>query len=107
MGYYKTMQKKNFIKKREDFVCGHCGAKVKGNGYTNHCPRCLWSRHVDIIPGDRKSECGGLMEPVEIEKDRKEFNIIHKCIKCGHTKKNRTSEYDDFDEIIKVSLKGK
>lgn len=98
------MQKKNFIKKTEDFICGHCGEKVKGNGYTNHCPECLWSKHVDIIPGDRASECGGLMDPSGIEKEHGEFVITHKCVVCGYKKKNKADKDDNFDEIIKLSL---
>ncbi|MFA6992594.1 MAG: RNHCP domain-containing protein, partial [Candidatus Gracilibacteria bacterium] len=39
---------KRFSRTIEDFVCEKCGAKVKGDGYTNHCPKCLWSKHVDI-----------------------------------------------------------
>ena len=50
-----------FTRVVEDFTCGQCGAAVTGDGYTNHCPLCLWSRHVDINPGDRAAECGGLM----------------------------------------------
>ena len=49
-----------FIRKTEDFICEHCGREVRGNGYTNHCPYCLWSKHVDINPGDRAAGCGGL-----------------------------------------------
>ncbi len=99
------MPRKNFIKKTEDFVCGHCGAKIKGNGYTNHCPACLWSRHVDIIPGDRASECEGLMEPAGIEKEHGKFAIVHKCAKCGYVKKNKADVADNFEEIIKLSLR--
>ena len=58
---------KRFSRRTEDFTCEHCGTKVKGNGYTNHCPQCLYSKHVDINPGDRLSDCGGLMEPIDIE----------------------------------------
>ncbi|WDF05905.1 RNHCP domain-containing protein [Shouchella hunanensis] len=37
---------------------------TRANGsYRNHCPFCLYSKHQDIIPGDRASTCGGLMEP--------------------------------------------
>ncbi|MBR6751902.1 MAG: RNHCP domain-containing protein, partial [Alphaproteobacteria bacterium] len=46
---------KQFVKRVENFTCAHCGAEVFGNGYTNHCPKCLWSRHVDNNPGDRMS----------------------------------------------------
>lgn len=38
---------KNFTRVIEDFICENCGTEVKGNGYTNHCPKCLWSKHVD------------------------------------------------------------
>lgn len=51
------------------FVCENCGCKVRPltkGGYRNHCPHCLYSKHVDINPGDRASECGGLMEPVGV-----------------------------------------
>ncbi|MBU3901416.1 RNHCP domain-containing protein, partial [Patescibacteria group bacterium] len=50
------MQSKKFQRKIEDFVCGHCGPKIKGTGYTDHCPKCLWSQHVDVNPGDRQAD---------------------------------------------------
>ena len=43
----------SFTRKVEDFTCEHCGREVHGNGYTNHCPHCLHSKHVDVNPGDR------------------------------------------------------
>ena len=58
---------KQFVRRREDFVCEHCGTKVVGDGYTNHCPKCLWSKHVDIMPGDRAEDCQGLMRPIDIK----------------------------------------
>jgi len=51
---------KKFQKKKEDFKCEKCGREVIGTGYTNHCPDCLWSKHVDVNPGDRQSKCLGL-----------------------------------------------
>ena len=65
-----------FQKKIENFTCGDCGAKVKGNGYTNHCPVCLWSKHVDVNPGDRQNICGGMMRPVAVEFDHGEYMIV-------------------------------
>jgi hypothetical protein len=59
-----------FKKTKEDFVCEHCGKPVVGNGYTNHCPECLWSKHVDVNPGDRAATCLGLMEPVGVTIDQ-------------------------------------
>ena len=94
-----------FTKKKEDFVCERCGEEVKGNGYTTHCPKCLWSKHVDVFPGDRLEDCGGLMEPVLIEKESSNYVLTHKCTKCGGTKRNKTNGEDDFDEVIKLSKK--
>ena len=84
-----------FQKRKEDFVCGHCGYEVAGNGYTNHCPKCLWSRHVDEYPGDRANGCLGMMEPIRFILDKGEHILIHRCIRCEKEKKNRMSEDDD------------
>jgi predicted Zn-ribbon and HTH transcriptional regulator len=94
---------KSFIKNIEDFTCEKCGYEVKGSGYTNHCPKCLWSKHVDINPGDRGSECGGMMKPVRLEGRTGDHSIVQKCLKCGFEKKNKISKEDDFEEVIKVS----
>jgi hypothetical protein len=72
-----------FIKRVEDFLCEHCGFSVQGSGYTNHCPRCLWSKHVDVEPGDRAEACGGLMEPVRLEGSSPDYRIVHRCTRCG------------------------
>ncbi len=74
-----------------------------GNGYTNHCPQCLCSKHVDINPGDRASDCGGLMKPVEIEQKNGDYVIIHVCESCGHMKKNKVSPNDNIEAIIAIS----
>ena len=94
---------KRFIKHVENFNCAHCGAEVLGNGYTNHCPKCLWSKHVDNNPGDRQSNCGGMMRPISIEQSGDKFIITHKCEKCGKTIKQHSAENDDIDAIISIS----
>lgn len=94
---------KQFQKKVEDFTCQNCGVEVLGDGYTNHCPNCLWSKHVDISPGDRQNDCNGMMAPVGLELKRGEYTIIHKCEKCGTEKKNKASEEDNFEKILKLS----
>ena len=94
---------KKFTKRIEDFECAHCGAFVNGNGYTNHCPKCLWSKHVDNNPGDRQSTCGGLMEPVSVTPNKDGYIITHKCQKCGKTIKQHSAENDDIDTIISIS----
>jgi hypothetical protein len=96
--------RKNFVRKKEDFSCGNCGLKVKGSGYTNHCPNCLYSKHVDLnIPGDRKNSCGGLMKPIGVEKKGENYIILHQCLKCKEVKKNKAGKNDNFNSIIKIS----
>ena len=92
-----------FTRTTENFKCEHCGLFVEGNGYTNHCPQCLYSKHVDDNPGDRVNKCGGLMKPIRIEKNGKEYTIIHKCVTCGVEKSNKAVKEDDFQMIVQVS----
>jgi len=93
---------RKFTRKIEDFACEHCAKLIKGNGYTNHCPFCLWSKHVDVNPGDRKSACQGMMKPIRIEKGKKGMIIIHQCQKCAFQKRNKVSQEDNFDEIVRI-----
>ena len=94
---------KQFTRTIEDFTCAHCGTHVQGNGYTNHCPECLWSKHVDNNPGDRASDCDGMMKPVAVEKVGRGFVITHKCKKCGKTIRQKASDNDNIDAIIALS----
>ena len=89
-----------FQKNKEDFTCEKCGFFVVGSGYTNHCTKCLWSKHVDIYPGDRAGKCCGLMKPIKIESEKGEFIIIHECQKCGVKKKNKTNKEDDLNILF-------
>ncbi|MES2088307.1 MAG: RNHCP domain-containing protein [Patescibacteria group bacterium] len=97
--------KKLFQKTVEDFQCEHCGTAVAGNGYTNHCPKCLWSKHVDVHPGDREATCGGLMEPVAFEKRSDSYVITHRCQKCGFERKNNFVAGDSFDTLLALARK--
>ena len=94
---------KQFQKTEEDFICENCGAEVKGNGYTNHCPNCLWCKHVDINPGDRLSPCKGMMEPISVQMKNGQNIILHKCQKCGFERKNKMVKGDNFDQLIEIS----
>lgn len=93
----------NFTRTIEDFVCENCGTVVKGNGYTNHCPKCLYSKHVDVNPGDRLNACNGLMKPIKVEMEQGEYIITHRCLVCGMSKRNKTDELDDMNAIIKLA----
>ncbi len=78
--------------------------EVKGTGYTNHCPNCLFSLHVDKeVPGDRLSNCGGLMEPIGVDMKHGQNIIIHRCQKCGKEMRNKASEKDNLEAILKLS----
>jgi len=96
---------KKFQRTKENFVCENCHQEIIGNGYTNHCPHCLWSKHVDVNPGDRLSLCQGLMEPINIELKQGNYFILHRCLKCGYEKINKTAEDDDFETILALVKK--
>lgn len=94
---------KNFKRTIENFTCDVCGTFVQGNGYTNHCPTCLSSKHVDINPGDRESTCHGIMYAQTLEMKNGEKYIIHKCSKCSHVRKNKVVDGDNFKAILALS----
>lgn len=95
------------------FTCEHCGRKVMpvtNGSYRNHCPFCLYSKHVDIVPGDRMGECGGLMEPMALgHKSGTGFQIVHECRRCGGRSVNRVAEDtvqpDDIAALATMSAK--
>ena len=100
------MEQKRFTKNDNSFICGHCGKEVEPLGYTsrNHCPFCLWSRHLDENPGDRASECGAVMDPVEVRTEAKRgFVITHKCRKCGFKRVNGSQKDDDTRLLIEYT----
>lgn len=96
---------RKFQRTKEDFVCEACSAKVSGNGYTDHCPRCLVSKHVDIHPGDRASECRGRMEPISATYQSQTFTINYRCEGCGEEKRVKAAEEDDRDLLIQLSTR--
>lgn len=98
---------KQFTKRDEEFICENCGKKVSKLGYTSrdHCPYCLYSKHVDIMPGDREEDCKGLLKPIRVELDSKKgYVIIYKCEKCGAIRKNKAAEDDNKDLLIKLTV---
>jgi ribosome biogenesis GTPase len=91
----------------QGFVCAHCGQPVPGSAagtmHRNHCPRCLWSLHLDLRPGDRRSGCRGAMEPVAVWIQRGgEWSLIHRCRDCGAMRTNRIA--GDDNELALMSL---
>ena len=97
---------KKFYKSDENFICENCNKEVEKLNYTSrdHCPYCLYSKHVDINPGDRMNTCKGLLKPIGIEKFKDTYKIIYKCEKCGETHKNIIASDDNMDLIIELSI---
>ncbi|MGB9911289.1 MAG: RNHCP domain-containing protein [Microgenomates group bacterium] len=108
------------------FICENCGKEVPlkalGTAHRNHCPFCLWSKHLDKKSGDRKAFCGGLMTPIALTfkkegidkftgKPRQgEIMIVHQCKICGKISINRiagddlpTAILDIFKNSLKIS----
>jgi hypothetical protein len=102
-----------------DFTCKHCGIfvsampVVSGVVNRNHCPICLYSRHVDLFkPGDRLCACKGLMAPVGltlkqsrdkyVAGNRGELMLIHHCTACGVLSINRIAADDDPVGLMEV-----
>lgn len=93
------------------FRCAHCGLAVPPleGGCRNHCPRCLYSLHVDVFPGDRAAECGGLLEPVGVDYHAKKgWVIVSRCQRCGETRRNKAAlddplMPDDYERILALS----
>ena len=96
---------KRFNMKDEEFICENCKENVSKLNYTarDHCPNCLYSKHVDINPGDRLNTCLGLLEPIGIEKYKDTYKIIYRCQKCKEIHKNIMAKDDNMDLIIELS----
>ena len=107
---------KNYI--ADGFTCGHCHSFVttdsglSGVHNRNHCPFCLWSRHLDLFAvGDRLSACKALMQPVglTIKLTRKKYGpghgelmLIHLCEECTALSINRIAADDDPQRLLTV-----
>jgi len=99
-----------------EFRCLHCGALVSvdpllsGVNNRNHCPYCLWSRHLDLhTPGDRLAACKGIMQPVGLSRKpgrnkyasrhSGELLLVHLCVDCGRVSFNRLAADDDPEHV--------
>lgn len=99
--------RKNFIVQNEGFTCLKCNHEnppLEGS-CRNHCRKCLFSLHIDLeVPGDRASDCNGLMVPILLDySGKKGYIITHECLKCGKIMKNKIAQDDDMDTVIKLS----
>ena len=97
------MGERRFQRRVENFVCENCEEKVVGDGYTNHCPKCLWSKHVDVNPGDRAAQCGGMMKPESVEGTSPDYRIIYKCEECGFSRPNAVHKDDNMQAVLAIA----
>ncbi|MDE1761929.1 MAG: RNHCP domain-containing protein [Candidatus Micrarchaeota archaeon] len=102
----QELGRRNFRRVIEDFVCEHCGHPVKGSGYTDHCPRCLWGKHVDIKPGDRASDCRGALRPISASYAKGSYTIVYRCERCGIVKRFKAAADDDADILLAMCASG-
>ena len=103
-GYYKDYPCS------DTFECKHCGRTVvpqgAGSDHRNHCPYCLFSQHLDITPGDREADCGGVMEPIAVwVRKNGEWAIIHRCKVCGALSSNRIAADDNPMKLMSLAMK--
>jgi len=101
---------RNYKNENNAFICDKCGRSVvpavSGTLNRNHCPECLWSRHVDLRTGDRMSVCRGLMEPIGVwVKGKGEWALIHRCEKCGFIRSNRIAGDDNQAGLMHLAVK--
>lgn len=101
----KKSLSKHFTVKNEGFLCKKCHEKIppQKTSCRNHCSQCLYSLHVDeSYPGDRLSNCHGLMEPTEIAySGKKGFIIVHRCLTCKKIIRNKTAPDDNLETLLK------
>ncbi len=76
-----------------------CGFSVEGT--LDHCPQCLWSKHV---AGKKGKHCGGAMEPRAIELGEERCMIVYQCMKCAHRHKQKSAVVDSFEALSKLSI---
>jgi hypothetical protein len=103
-GYYRTHACD------DSFTCKECDRPIvaagAGSDHRNHCPNCLCSLHVDDEPGDRASDCGGIMDPVGVwVRKGGEWAVIHRCRRCGHLSSNRVAADDNPMKLMSIALK--
>ena len=94
----------------DHFICRKCGRLVvsagAGSSHRNHCPNCLTSLHLDVEPGDRAADCGGLMEPVAVwVRKGGEWAMIHRCGRCGALHSNRVAADDNPMKLMSIAMK--
>ncbi|MCA9392334.1 RNHCP domain-containing protein [candidate division WWE3 bacterium] len=96
---------KVFSKRNEGFTCENCGQEIfpHPSSSRDHCNYCLYSKHVDINPGDRQNDCQGLLEPIGMRRKYQKDQIVYRCVKCKQLAYNVIAPDDDNNMIVVLS----
>ncbi|MEZ4319130.1 MAG: RNHCP domain-containing protein [Myxococcota bacterium] len=99
--------RRNPIRRDEAFTCVACHAEVPAHGRSarDHCPFCLSGLHVDgDVPGDRASECGGVLVAVRVHREKGRWILEYRCERCSAVRRNQVLlDGDPPDDWAKVS----
>ena len=78
-----------------------------GTRHRNHCPSCLWSRHLDgRVPGDRAAGCAASMEPIGVcVHGDGEWALVHRCDACATIRVNRIAGDDNPLMLMQLAVK--
>ena len=104
-------QRNRARRNQTSFRCRNCRLDVPmdvpGTEHRNHCPNCLWSRHLDAgTPGDRAAECGGSMEPIAIcVRAGGEWALVHRCSGCSTVRVNRIAGDDNPLMLMRLAVR--
>jgi hypothetical protein len=102
-----------------DFRCISCGQYVSAESFLsgvhnrNHCPYCLWSRHLDLFKaGDRLAACKEGMQPIGLALKRAakkygdpaqgELMLVHRCLACDKVSINRIAADDSNPTVVEI-----
>jgi hypothetical protein len=108
----RTPSRRHRRREPDAFRCRNCGldipATAPGTAHRNHCPNCLWSRHVDDAPGDRAAalDCGAAMEPVSVSvRPDGEWQLVHRCAGCRTLHLNRIAGDDNPLMLMRLAVR--
>ena len=95
------MHSPKFTENNESFTCITCGRFVllHPSSSRDHCNHCLTGLHVDINPGDRMNECGGVLKPIGIQTKSGKVRVVYRCETC-HEQVFAPVAPDDNQELI-------
>jgi len=99
------MNSATFTQNNQAFVCAACGCGVPPHPSSSrdHCTRCLTGLHVDVNPGDRMNDCGGMLTPIGLQTRGGKTKIVYRCERCGARVFNVVAPDDNAERITELA----